>query len=152
MTMRNVKKRLIVLLMLTVAITVLPVTTASGASTAMHGSTYSITTSVISGGGGVMTSDSYQMQATIGQPSPLMEQTSPPYSAFHDLYPGFWYTLDVGPACATMAIFTASFGSMEGDINYCVLCDFDRDGDVDGSDLYNFTLDIPGTYSDESLL
>jgi len=89
MTMRNVKKRLIVLLMLTVAITVLPVTTASGASTAMHGSTYSITTSVISGGGGVMTSDSYQMQATIGQPSPLMEQTSPPYSAFHDLYPGF---------------------------------------------------------------
>lgn len=100
----------------------------------MGSANYRITTSVISGGGGTMSSSSYQMVSTLGQPSPLMDPSNPPYSLSYDLYPGFWYTLGAG-TCEYINTFAASFGSVVGDANYCAACDFDKDGDVDGYDL-----------------
>ena len=85
----------------------------------MGSKSFHITTSVISGGGAPMASTSFQNNSTLGQPSPLMDSNDPPYSVSYDLYPGFWYTLE------------AKFiEPCEGD--------FDRDGDVDGSDLAVF--------------
>ena len=104
----------------------------------MESDSYAITTAVVSGGGGVMTSGSYQLQATIGQSSPLLDQADPPYSTTYDLYPGFWYTMETGPFCVDLAAFAASFGSLDGDGNYSFSCDFAGDGDVDGSDLSAF--------------
>lgn len=78
----------------------------------MESDNYRIPTSVLSGGGGSSSSSSYQLQGTLGQPSPLMDPADPPYSDGFALYPGFWYTLI--PAC---------------------LYDLDDDGDVDGQDL-----------------
>ncbi|NVM24102.1 MAG: hypothetical protein HWN68_20275 [Desulfobacterales bacterium] len=44
----------------------------------MGSENYSIPTSVMSGGGGLMDSGSYQTEATLGQPSPLMDPADPP--------------------------------------------------------------------------
>ena len=48
-----------------------------------------ITTTVMSGGGGPMTSANYQMSGTVGQSSPLMDQGMDPYSDNYGLLPGF---------------------------------------------------------------
>jgi hypothetical protein len=106
----------------------------------MQSGSYAITTDVVAGGGGVMSSGNYHLQSTIGQPSSLMDQAEPPYSTAYDLYPGFWYTLEAGPGpvCVNLAAFAASFGSLAGDGNYSLSCDFELDGDVDGSDLQAF--------------
>jgi hypothetical protein len=40
----------------------------------MSSANYRITTTVMSGGGAPMASTSFQMNSTLGQPSPLMEQ------------------------------------------------------------------------------
>ena len=42
-----------------------------------------------------MGSDSFQMESTLGQPSPLMDQQAPPGSDNYSLLPGFWYTIDI---------------------------------------------------------
>ena len=104
----------------------------------MESDSYAITTAVVSGGGGSMASDNYQLQSTIGQPSPLLDQAAPPYSDVYDLYPGFWYTIETGPVCVDLAAFAAAFGSLDGDGNYDISCDLNSDGDVDGSDLSAF--------------
>ena len=57
----------------------------------MSSDNYSIPTSVLSGGGAPMSSGSYQMNSTMGQPSPLMQGDQNPWSVNYDLYPGFWY-------------------------------------------------------------
>ncbi len=104
----------------------------------MQSSSYTITADVVSGGGGVLSSPTYRLKSTIGQPTPLMDQAAPPYSTSYDLYPGFWYTIETGPLCVDIAVFAASFGSLEEDINYNPVCDMDLDGDVDGIDIVDF--------------
>lgn len=105
----------------------------------MASDNYRIPTSVLSGGGGGMSSTNYQMISTMGQPSPLMDQANPPYSTSFALFPGFWYTLGAGVVtCDDLETFAAAFGSVIGDANYCAACDFDEDGDVDGIDLWDF--------------
>jgi len=63
------------------------------AAAVMSSNSYRIFTSVISGGGGSVSSANFQTSGTIGQSSPLMEPLDPPFSDSYDLYPGFWYTL-----------------------------------------------------------
>jgi hypothetical protein len=65
----------------------------------MSSDNYRITTTVMSGGGTPMASANYQMNGTIGQPTPLMEQGMDPFSDNYGLLPGFWYT--IGPFSAT---------------------------------------------------
>ena len=83
----------------------------------MSSTNYRITTTVMSGGGAPMGSANYQMNSTLGQPSPLMEQGMDPYSDNYGLLPGFWYTMGAGSGC---------------------LYDYLGDGDVDGADLAEF--------------
>lgn len=84
----------------------------------MSGSTYIITSSVLGGGGGPMVSGSgaYEMNGTIGQPSPLADPATPVTGGTYELKPGFWNTV----------------GS----------CPFDKepDGDIDGIDLASYAL------------
>ena len=83
----------------------------------MASTNYRINSTVMSGGGGPMGSTNFQMNNTLGQPSPLMEQGMDPYSDNYGLLPGFWYTLGVGSGC---------------------IYDYFDDGDVDGVDLAEF--------------
>jgi hypothetical protein len=83
----------------------------------MTSTNYRITTTVMSGGGAPMASTNFQMNSTLGQPSPLMEQGMDPYSDNFGLLPGFWYTPDAGSIC---------------------IYDYFGDGDVDGADLAEF--------------
>ncbi len=131
-------KSIAVLLLIPVIASTLVLALAPRAFAGMQSSSYAITTAVVSGGGGAMTSPSYTMQSTIGQPSPLMDQIDPPYSTTYDLYPGFWYTMETGPVCVDLAAFAAAFGSLDGDGNYNISCDLNSDDDVDGSDLHDF--------------
>lgn len=85
----------------------------------MFSDNYRITTTVMSGGGGPMFSDNFQLNGTLGQPSPLIDPADPPNSPSFDLLTGFWYTLDAGLGCLY---------DMEGG----------NDGDVDGADLAFF--------------
>ena len=110
----------------------------SALSATMQSSSYTITADVVSGGGEGLSSSTYRVKSTVGQPTPLMDQTAMPYSTSYYLYPGFWYTLEAGPFCVDMAAFAASFGFMEEDMNYNPVCDIDLDGDVDGIDIVDF--------------
>jgi hypothetical protein len=90
----------------------------------MASENYRIRSSVHSAGGVRTDSTNFQVNGTIGQPSPLMDPLEPPLSDTYDLYPGFWYTIGVsGDACPG---------------------DFNGDGDVDGSDLAEFIFDSGG--------
>ncbi len=136
--MKKIKNCLITLIITGFAV-ILVMAATPEAFAGMQSGSYAITTTVVSGGGGAMTSPSYTLQATIGQPSPLLDQTDPPYSTTYDLYPGFWYTLSgTSPVCADLAAFAAAFGSLDEDLNFNIYCDIDSDGDVDGSDLSEF--------------
>ncbi len=104
----------------------------------MGSKNYRITTSVMSGGGAPMGSASYETDSTLGQPSPLMDPSDPPWSTSYELFPGFWYTQEAGVPECTLPYFAATFGSVSGDTNYNSVCDFEPDGDVDGSDLAEF--------------
>ena len=69
-----------------------------------------------------------------------MDQSEPPWSASYDLYPGFWYTLEARLAvCDELWCFAVTYGLTVGDTTYNPACDFDDDGDVDGSDLAAFS-------------
>jgi len=63
----------------------------------MSSANFSITTSVISGGGAPTASPNYQTESTLGQPSPLMDPSDPPLSSNFNLDPGFWYTVKAEP-------------------------------------------------------
>ena len=105
----------------------------------MTSTNYRIPTMVISGGSGPMGSANFQTNSTAGQPSPLMDQSEPPFSDNYDLYPGFWYTLSVGPlSCEDIFSFAQAFGSTNLDDEYNISCDSEPDGDIDGIDLIYF--------------
>ena len=78
----------------------------------MHSTSYSITSSVMSGAGIPMASTGFQTHSTLGQSSPV----APVSSENYDLYAGFWYTMTTS-GC---------------------IWDLEPDGDVDGFDLYQF--------------
>lgn len=59
-------------------------------------SNFRLQNSVLSGGGAFMISVSYLKDATLGQPTFLMNPSNPFYSDHYYLYPGFWYAL--GPS------------------------------------------------------
>jgi hypothetical protein len=117
-----------------------------------------ITTSVLSGAGAPRSSGSFQTHATLGQPSPLMDPSDPPYSTNYDNYPGFWYTVGASPPVndcsgdfnndgdvdgSDLATFAEEFGRTDcaGDCEG----DFNGDNDVDGSDLATFATDFGRT-------
>ncbi len=90
----------------------------------MASENYRIRSSVHSSGGGLTGSANYELNSTIGQPSPLMDTFEPPISETYDLYPGFWYTVaNIGLTCPG---------------------DFNDDKDVDGSDLVEYIFDSGG--------
>ncbi len=90
----------------------------------MESTNYTITTSVISGGGSPMSSVSFQINSTLSQPSPITPISSDSFEA----YSGFWYTL-TQPFCPW---------DLEP-------ADPNGDGDVDGLDLNAFIDDFdPG--------
>jgi hypothetical protein len=97
----------------------------------MESENYQITTSTMSGGGGAMGSTNYQMNSTLGQPSPLMDPADQPGSESYRLFPGFWYTLDLGLGC---------------------YYDLDGDGDVDGKDLAEIAAGFGGAYDPDDLM
>jgi hypothetical protein len=85
---------------------------------------YRIQHSVQSGGGSSKGSTNYQMNSTLGQPSPLMDPLDPPLSDTYDLYPGFWYVISaLGSTCPG---------------------DFNGDKDVDGADVAEYIFDSGG--------
>jgi hypothetical protein len=97
--------------------TLLAINLPAPATAQMSSTNYRITTTVMSGGGTPMGSTTYQMNGTIGQPSPLIDPADPPQSTSYDLLTGFWYTTGAGHGC---------------------LYDYLGDGDVDGADLTEF--------------
>ena len=130
-----------------------------GAPAEMQSDNYSISTSVISGGGTPMGSTNYLTDSTLGQPTPAMEGDQNPFSDNYDNYPGFWYTVAVEPvdACegnfdkdgdvdgSDLAVFAADFGRTDCDHGDPCEGDFDGDNDVDGSDLAVFAADFGRT-------
>ena len=89
----------------------------------MASGSFRIGGSVHSAGGQPTGSTNFQLNGTLGQPSPLMDPLSPPYSNTYDLFPGFWY--------AVAALESTCPG------------DFDGDKDADGADLAEY-IDDPG--------
>ena len=59
---------------------------------------FTIRSSVLSGGGGDMVSANYNLLSTAGQSTPLINQDELPYSTSWDLYPGFSYTVGMESA------------------------------------------------------
>jgi len=106
----------------------------------MQSTNFKIPVSHFSGGGAAMDSADFAMQSSVGQSSPLMDAADPPGSSSYELYPGYWYTLSAGLADCDLAAFATAFGSLSGDGNYSLFCDFDDDGDVDGGDVFVFTI------------
>ncbi len=112
---------------------------------------YSITTTVMSGGGALMGSTIYQINTTMGQPSPLMIPTDPPISASYHLLSGFWYTIGI---VLPISLCPADF-EPDGDVDVddlrtlaagygrtSVSKDADGDLDMDGLDLYEMAVDF----------
>ena len=64
----------------------------------MSSTSYRIPTAEFSGGGASLSSETYRLDATLGQPSPLMDTANPPTSNSYKLYPGLWYTIITHPA------------------------------------------------------
>ena len=131
----------------------------TGFTEEMSSANFSITTSVISGGGSPTVSTNYQTDSTLGQSSPLMDPSDPPFYSNYNLDPGFWYTVKAEPLneCegdfdddgdvdgSDLAIFAADFGRTNcGSAPPCE-GDFDGDNDVDGSDLAVFAADFGKT-------
>ncbi len=107
-------------------------------SAGMASAHFRIPTSVISAGSAPMSSAGFRLNSTLGQSTPLMDPSDPPWSEDYDIYPGFWYTIGTGIACDDVAAFAASFGRFDGEPGYSPVCDSEPDGDVDGLDLAEY--------------
>ena len=100
----------------------------------MGSENYRISTYVLSGGGADISSDSYKANFTLGQSTPLMDHTDPPFSANFDLYPGFWYTLANvnGGLGDELAVDFATYGLWHYDgSSWTSLAGWNPDGMVD---------------------
>jgi len=120
----------------------------------MTSTNYTITTTVISGGGSPMTSTSYQLTCTLGQPSPLIDPAFPPRSTSYDLLTGFWYTIGSSPPFSACPADLDTDGDVDDDDLYTLATDFgqsgletdaDLDSDMDGRDLYEMVVDFSRT-------
>ena len=125
----------------------------------MTSASYTMSSTVMSGGGAPMTSMSYKANGTLGQPSPLMDPGAPPVSLSYNLQPGFWYTLeteeiipcegnfdgDTDVDGSDLAVFAGDFGRTDCASAPPCEGDFDDDDDVDGSDLAKFAADFGRT-------
>ena len=87
---------------------------------------------VLSNGCTVMTSENFFNNLIIGQRTALSNHI-PVQTLSYENYPGFWYT-----TFCSLSVFAASYGSLSGDLHYNSECDMDKDGDIDGTDLYRF--------------
>ncbi|MCB2183635.1 MAG: hypothetical protein KQH63_16490 [Desulfobulbaceae bacterium] len=99
---------------------------------------FSLKSSVLSGGGGSMNSASFESQSTVGQPTPIMDADdipAPPQSVSYNSYPGYWYTLGAESGCEDLGAFAATYGLTSADVDFNRACDFDKDNDIDGLDL-----------------
>ncbi len=101
-----------------------------------------------------MGSSNFQMNATLGQPSPLMNAADPPYSTGFELFPGFWYTVNVDlPVYLCPADFEPDGDVDEDDLTTLaagfgtttVPTDTDGDLDMDGVDLFEMAQDYDST-------
>lgn len=88
----------------------------------MQSDHFRISPMVMSGGGGIMTSESFRAHTVLAQPTPLMDQDMAPASESFILYPGYLYAFSTGSFCPW-------------DLSS------PPDGDVDGQDLYQFIED-----------
>lgn len=91
----------------------------------MQSAHFRISPTVMSCGGGIMTSASFSALTVLGQPTPLMDQDLAPASDSFILYPGYLYAFSTGTFCPW-------------DLSDPL------DGDVDGQDLYDF-IDLYGS-------
>jgi hypothetical protein len=87
----------------------------------IKGPSYYITSYVFSNGGAPsgpgglieasavkpMSSYGFYMNSTLGQPSPLMDSSTPPVSAGFHLYYGFWYTIQTGGTEPTLIVLSS---------------------------------------------
>jgi hypothetical protein len=64
-----------------------------------------------------MASTNFQMNSTLGQPSPLMEQGLDPYSENYGLLPGFWYTLDAGSGGSITSLLMNQLSAINEEIS-----------------------------------
>lgn len=75
------------------------------ASAGMRSRNFRIPTSIVAGGGTAISSDNFQLNGTLGLPSPLTEMDDPPGSEHYILFPGFWHTTDaIGPPDTTFVM------------------------------------------------
>ena len=118
-------------------------------SAGMSSSNYRITTSVMSGGGGPMSSSNHALTGTLGQPSPLIDPLDPPFSTRYEMLTGFWYTIG-GAAISNCPADLNTDGSVDEDDlqmladrfgQTVVAVDADGDLDMDGNDLYEMVVD-----------
>jgi len=139
------KKRLIVILSIVGLLAGFAMPVGAGP---MSSDNYQITTTVMSGGGGYMGSTNFQMNATMGQPSPLIYPDDPPRSINYDLLAGFWYTVGTFVGCPADLDFD---GDVDEDDLELLADDFgqtgdttdaDGDSDMDGLDLYWMAVDF----------
>ena len=106
------------------------------ALTEMESDNFRISTSVLSGGSAPMNSGNYQMNSTLGQPTPLIDGDVIPLSTNYELYPGFWYTLPVmegnldGDCDVDRDDLDILLGHRNQPASECAECDLDGDGTI----------------------
>jgi hypothetical protein len=121
---------------------------------AMSSDHYRITTTAISSGGAPMASAHFQINATLGQSSALIDPADPPLSAGFGLLAGFWYSLGIETPFSLCPADLEPDGDVDDNDLSTLAADFgqtvvskDADGDLDmdGLDLYEMAIDFNRT-------
>lgn len=106
--------------------------TTSVVNAEMSSASYRITSSVISGGGSVVSSTNYHLMSTIGQSSPIGNSSS----TNHRIDAGFWYTVlldtvgDVnGDGLVNLEDVIAALQAVTGQSSITIFKEADADGD-----------------------